>query len=328
MTGRAWGIKLGSGGSTVPFCERHAIVGVGWQDVEPSVATAQNRDEIWSHIREAYPPEKVPNVKVSNWTGQLFRFCQECSVGDYVLYYDPPNKRVRVCRVKSASMYRSFEPKDESDIWHYREVEYPIEAIPVLDLYGSLKGKLLGPRMSFWELQGSFDTIDAIACGKKPHLVAVPDLELRQCYEELRRLVTRRLERLQSHDWEYLVVDYLKAQGAHVNELEVGGSRPIIDAEARFDHGELGEELWRVQIKRYQDRKVDWPEIEKDLKSVGDDARFCFVSVSGFTSEASKEAYKQGVRLLDGEDFTLFVLGGKIRDSLKEKLALPFAPGV
>ena len=57
-------------------------------------------------------------------------------------------------------------------------------------------------------------------------------------------------EALNERDWEWVVVDWLKTQGAHVDERHVGKNQPIIDAEARFDHGELGEDLWRVQVKR------------------------------------------------------------------------------
>jgi hypothetical protein len=80
MSERAWAIKLGSGGSTVPFCERHRIVGVGWPDIDSEIVTKENRDAIWAHVRKAYSPEKVFDRTVSNWTGQLFRFGQESSI--------------------------------------------------------------------------------------------------------------------------------------------------------------------------------------------------------------------------------------------------------
>jgi hypothetical protein len=56
-------------------------------------------------------------------------------------------------------------------------------------------------------------------------------------YEQLRNLVVQRLAALTDRDWELLVVDYLKAQGAHVDERRVGGNRPVIDVEAYFDQG-------------------------------------------------------------------------------------------
>jgi hypothetical protein len=137
----------------------------------------------------------------------------------------------------------------------------------------------------------------------------------------LRTLLVRRAEALNAEHWEWLVVDFLKAQGAHVDERRVGGSRPIIDAEARFDHGELGEEIWRVQVKRLN-HEVGWDIIESDLRHVGD-ARFCFVSVFGFSPEARQRAAAAGVVLLEAGDFSRFLLSGKLRARLREQLRLP-----
>jgi hypothetical protein len=57
-----------------------------------------------------------------------------------------------ICRVLSAPQYRNFDRHakdttgDDVDIWHYRKIEFATEPIPILDLYGAIKGKLLGPR--------------------------------------------------------------------------------------------------------------------------------------------------------------------------------------
>src|ERR1019366_3525472 len=136
-------------------------------------------------------------------------------------------------------------------------------------------------------------------------------------------LVVKRAEALDEKDWEWLVADYFKAQGAHVDERRVGGTGAVIDVEARFSRGELGEEVWRVQVKRYQDRQIDWPAIEKDFEHAGEDAQFCFVSVYGFTPEARARAEAEDIRLMEAGDFTRFLLGGKIRDRLRQKLKLP-----
>ncbi|HEY3245429.1 MAG TPA: restriction endonuclease, partial [Phycisphaerae bacterium] len=259
---------------------------------------------------------------IGNATGQLFRFFQECKEQDYVLYYNPTGKRVQVCRVISGPLRRDFELDDETDIWLYRRVEYPVPAIPILDFYGTLKGKLLGPRMSFWDMGDVFATVDQLVRGEMPNVVAAPDAELQSAYQQLQTLVLRRAEALNERDWEWLVVDYLKAQGASIDERRVGKNHPIIDAEARFDHGELGEEMWRVQVKRYQGGLVDWPEIENDYRNAGD-ARFCYVSVFGFTQQAWQKADAEGIRLLEGADFLRFLLSGKVRPQLMEKLRFP-----
>jgi len=321
VSGRVWGIKLGSGGTCVSFCERHRIVGVGWREVQATVLATGTREELWAHVKARCDYCKDDRA-VSAATGQLFRFGQECKEQDYVLYYNPLAKTVRICRVESGPLFRDFELNDENDIWHYRRVEYPVNPIPILDFYGTLKGSLLGPRMSFWEIGQAFETVDQMARGESPNLVAAKDPELQAAYRQLQTLVVKRSEALNDQDWEWLVVDYLKAQGASVDERRVGGSHPIVDAEARFSHGEFGEEVWRVQVKRYQGAQVDWPEIEDSFRYVGG-SRFCFVSVFGFTDRARQMADDRGIRLLEAGDFVRFLLGGRIRQRLRDKLRLP-----
>ena len=327
MAGNAWGIKLGSAGLCVSFCERHRIVGLGWEAVDHTTLQEKNRDEIWHHIRAVYPREPNEGTTdrwVGSSTGQLYRFVRQCAEEDYVIYYDPAQKHVRICRVISPARYRDFDLQEDVDIWHYRQVEYPVDPIPILDFYGGLTGRLLGPRMSFWTF-GDYDKVHQVASGLLPHIVAAPDAEIASAYGRLRDLIVKRAETLQAEDWEWLAVDYLKAQGAHVDERLVGGSRPIIDVEASFDHGELPRAMWRVQVKRYQDRPVDWPEIEHDLRRAGDFDQFLYVSVFGFTPEAQRRADTDdwNVVLFDSQNFTRFLLSGRVRDRLREKLKLP-----
>lgn len=319
--GRAWAIKLGSGGRCVQFCEQRSIVGVGWKDVDADVLRSCTREQLAAHVAERCPYYSSAQQRGSA-VGQLWRFAHECAVGDYILYYDPPNKRVRVCRVTSEAAMRDFDLEAKDDIWHFRRVEYPIDPIPIVDFYGALKGRLLGPRSSFWELR-PFAVVEQLATGASPNMMAATDPELAAAYGRLRELVVRRAEALDEKDWEWLVADYFKAQGAHVDERRVGGTTAVIDVEAHFSRGELGEELWRAQVKRYQDRPIDWPAIERDYDNVGDDCTFCFVSVYGFTPEARSRAEEKGICLLEAGDFTRFLLSGKVRRRIREKLALP-----
>jgi predicted Mrr-cat superfamily restriction endonuclease len=297
--------------------------------VEAAKVAGATREELWSHVRATCTFYAQPR-EVGKATGQLFRFGQECKQGDYILYYYPPQKCVRICRITSGPLYRDFDIDERTDIWHYRKVEYPVAPIPVLDLYGSLKGKLLGPRMSFWDMGPVFETVNQIALGQSPHVIAAPDPDLEAAYRQLKSLiVTRAAQVLNEQDWEWLVVDYLKAQGAFVDERLVGGNRPIIDVEAVFDLGEFRSRTCRVQVKRYQGKTVDWPEIESDLNNAGETDIFCYVSVFGFSDQARQKAAELDetgeleVRLLEAEDFVRFLLGGKMRERLRQKLQLP-----
>ena len=122
------------------------------------------------------------------------------------------------------------------------------------------------------------------------------------------------------------MADYFKAQGAQVDESAIGGSRGRIDVEAIFTHGEIPASVWRVQVKRPQDREVDWASIESDYQYVGE-AQFCYVSVFGGTGEVRLMAEEKGVLLLQAEDLTSFLLSGKVRGSVARKLLLPRLEG-
>jgi hypothetical protein len=290
---RVWGIKLGTGGIYVDFCEKHNIVGIGWVGVSA--------------------------------TGQVLQFVDDCAIGDYIIYYNPPRKEVRICRVLSEAMYRDFDltgPEANIDIWHYRKVEYPFPPTAILDFHAGLKGRILDPRVSFWELMGAYQTIDQIARSRTPQIAATADSEIMQAYATLRALVVARSEALNEKDWQCLVVDYLKAQAAWVYEKEAAIDQPRINVEARFNHGEFGEELWRVYIIRSNGQKVDRLEIEQDLKVAGN-ARLCFVAVFGFTEQARQLAHDRGARLMEPADFTAFLLTGKLRESIRQKLRVP-----
>lgn len=316
MANKSWGIKLGSGGICVPFCESHSIVGLGWKMVNSNIISSSSKEALWQHVSNVC--NYSDNRAIGSATGKLFRFAQECAIGDYIFYYDPPNKHVRICRVLSEPLYRNFDLNTDIDVWHYREVEYPLKPISILDFYGVLKGKLLGPRMSFWTIFGGTDYVAQLLSGRKPG--AEQTKEYQDTMTVLKKLILKQVEVFADQDWEKVAADFLKSQGAQIDG-RIGGNRSIIDVEARFDHGIFGEDIWRIQVKCYKDRKVDWPQIEKDFHHVGD-AKFCYVAVFGFTDEARRQAEANGVLLLEAVDFVPFFMSGKLRSDLIYKLGL------
>jgi predicted Mrr-cat superfamily restriction endonuclease len=319
---RAWAIKLGTAGICVPFCEKHGIIGVGWRSVDGAVLASSDRDGLHKHIAEACRWYGGDRQKIGQAVGQLYRFARVCAVGDFVLYYDPPKKHVQVARVTSGPLFRDFETQDAIDIWHYRKVDLVCSPIPIVEFYGGIKGSLLGPKSSFWEIHDA-EAVELLSLGKDPHTERAGDPELQATYATLRNLLVRRVEALDAQDWEWLVVDYFKAQGAHVDERHVGGSRAVLDLEARFDHGELEDEVWRVQVKRHK-APVTWEQIEKDRDHAGEDEfTFCYVSVLGFTDDARRRANEERVQLREAGDFARFLLSGKLRPRLRERLKLP-----
>ncbi len=322
---RAWAIKLGSGGRCVPFCEKHGIVGVGWGNLDVAMLSGGKRDQLRDALKKSYGNDARA---LGSAVGQLWRFARECSIGDYVIYYDPPQKRVQVAKVTSELKRRDFEPTVNIDVWLYREVKLATAPIAIVDFYGALKGAVLGPRMSFWELRGQAATVEQLFLGNPVGPWVAPDPQILASYQTLRDLVLARTKLLDASDWERLAADYFREQGARVEEEHIGGSMAVIDFEARFDRGELGTELWRVQVKHLK-HPVDWAAIEKDYDNSGDCDRFAYVSVAGFTTDAMEKADEKGdIVLLEAQDFTRFLLSGRFRSALQAKLKLPFGATV
>lgn len=321
---RAWAIKLGSGGICIPFCEKKGIVGVGWEEVDLGVASSGDKDALRANLR-ATSYYKNNEAAVGRACGSLYRFCVECKIGDYILYYDPSGKKVRIAQVESEAKRRDFDLNDKTDIWIYREVSYPdavVSGIPIVSFDGTLKGSLLGPRGTFWSI--SFDRVDMIAQGKRPNFkgATIEDMETTQ--SKLWELVKVRSSILNDSDWETLAADYFRELGAHVGN--VGGSQAVQDFEAIFCKGSQLEQKWRVQVKRYQDRVATWSEIQNFIDKVDSETtNLCFVSVFGFEPEALQKAdMKDGpmIKLLTLEDFYQFIVSGKYNSALAEKMGI------
>ena len=81
-----------------------------------------------------------------------------------------------------------------------------------------------------------------------------------------------------------------------------------------------------MQVKRYQDQPVDWPEIEGYMGLAGE-ARFCFFSTFGFTVDARVKAEEHDVVLLEAAGLVRFLLGGGVSEPIRRKLRLPRLTG-
>src|SRR5260370_20938185 len=82
MAGRVWGIKLGSGGSWIPFCERHGIIGLGYEKVDPKTLSSATRAQLWSHVKTV---RTLDDRKIGKDTWQLYRSTQEANEQEYIL---------------------------------------------------------------------------------------------------------------------------------------------------------------------------------------------------------------------------------------------------
>lgn len=311
----AWGIKLGSGGSAVHFCEQRGVIGVGWKDVDLEVVEADNEQLLRDHLAEIYQ-----DGYSTMWPGALRRFVNWCQPGDFVVYYVPQRKSFVVAEITSRAYRRASDLNDQTDIWIVRDAVVRSET-SILEFFAPLKGRVLGPRMSFWQLRGEGETLRVLASGMNPLHLAAPDPEVISALETLRDLATTRLYTFNDKDFELLTAEFFRAQGATI--LGKVGADPVIDVHARFERGSLGPDDWLIQVKRYEGKAVDAHQIEELVAHAGESGNKCFVSAFGFTDDARSFADETEVYLLETSDFVPLALAGGLDPELTQKLGLP-----
>lgn len=91
------------------------------------------------------------------------------------------------------------------DIWHCRKIKYLCAPIRIVDFFAPLKGKLLGPRGTIWQLRDAHGTLKELSSGTLAHDLLASDPELREAFERLRDLIVRRTQNLDDKGWEWLV---------------------------------------------------------------------------------------------------------------------------
>ncbi len=136
----AWQVRAGRQGERDHESLAEGLTIVGWGGV-PDLSLYNTRDALKSAVHECYPQRS--NSVIGNWTGQLWRFRQEMSVGDLIVM---PLKSVRQFAIGEITGPYRYRPDATPDFQHARPVRWlrtdvaPAEFQP--DLRSSL-GSLL-----------------------------------------------------------------------------------------------------------------------------------------------------------------------------------------
>jgi restriction system protein len=120
-----WLIRAGRHGEYEQKFMQENRVYVTWDDLNESLAKLKNRAELTALITKLYPDRK-PNT-VRNWTGQVWPFVHEMSVGDLVVV---PLKAQPAIQIGEIIGDYQFEPAGPSPYFHWRAVKWIGEAVP------------------------------------------------------------------------------------------------------------------------------------------------------------------------------------------------------
>ncbi|MFF0529401.1 CBS domain-containing protein [Nocardia amikacinitolerans] len=135
---RAWVVRAGRHGQRERAALEEGLVVVGWDHLG-DLMPAWTRDDIKELVVAAYPDEEPRTV--GNWTGQLYRFRHEISVGDLVVL-PLKSAQVAIGHVDGGYEYRADAP---DGLRHVRRVRWLVRDVArerfhpdLLDSMGSL----------------------------------------------------------------------------------------------------------------------------------------------------------------------------------------------
>ena len=98
---------------------------MAWEGYKTDLSVLQTREQ----FRQLVIVEKgdVPRTSISNWSGQLYTFCREMAVGDYVLVPSKGSHTYTLARIDGEYEYN---PQDDKMLWHSRKIKILMNNIP------------------------------------------------------------------------------------------------------------------------------------------------------------------------------------------------------
>ncbi|NLD49251.1 MAG: restriction endonuclease, partial [Clostridiaceae bacterium] len=114
-----WGIHAGKTGDADSLFLKKNFVALGWSRMGDLKKIKADRESFKKAIAVNYPEDKPGSVPVS--AGQLYRFCHEMKVGDYIAYPSKKDKQIHVGKIEGEYKY---DPTHETGYPNLRAVKW------------------------------------------------------------------------------------------------------------------------------------------------------------------------------------------------------------
>lgn len=100
-------------------------VSLPWEGFRVDLKQYSRREQIKSLVQ--HEKGDVARTSISNWSGQLYSFCWEMNVGDYVLI---PHRSSRTYTFAKIIGDYEFRDSDPNGLWHSRKIRIVLSGIP------------------------------------------------------------------------------------------------------------------------------------------------------------------------------------------------------
>ncbi|CAA0123063.1 Uncharacterised protein [BD1-7 clade bacterium] len=320
-----WGIHMGEHVGSSPI--EKGYVAIGWREMGNLSRLPATRDAFKDQLLASYPNTKEGGVPVK--AGVVYRFVNDISIDDIVIY---PSKHDRMVNIGRVISDYEFCEGDEYEYPNHRSVDW-LKHIPRDEL----------PQAALNEI-GSAVTLFSVSRYKQEFLARI-DVTLengftvdaseneddetatgeisKQAAETTQDYVIRKLKsELTPFDFEHFVAHILECMGytARVTSSTADGG---VDVIAHKD--ELGFEppIIKVQCKQITTASSE-PDVSQLLGTLGEGEFALFVNLGSYTRPARVlERNRSKLRLIDGEELVGIVLENYQALSPKYRNLLP-----
>lgn len=120
-----WVCRAGQKAIYLDYFLENSRIYLVWQGFRSNLRNYESRYD----YRELVMKEKNTDnhTSVSNWSGQLFSFCHEMCVGNYVII--PHERSRKYCLAKITGIYE-YDENDERGLFHSHQIEIINDSIP------------------------------------------------------------------------------------------------------------------------------------------------------------------------------------------------------
>lgn len=288
-----WMVRAERGGRLFDAFKEHSVVAIGWADVD-RLDELKDREAIAKRVAEIWPDWHPQAVRMS--AGQLHRFCNEMSIGDRVVTYDPGR---RVYLVGTISGEYRFDQSVDPDDPNVRAVEWDGEVSRDLltatskNSLGSISTLFLVPDDAAQDLERALSTQQPSSDSSFEGDEAAELYVFKDIQEKAIETAKDRITRLDPYEMQELVAGLLRAMGY---KTRVSPSGPDRGKDIVASPDGFGFEAPRIVVEvKHRNQAMGSQDIRSFLGGRHSDDKGLYVSTGGFTKDAYYEAERANI---------------------------------
>lgn len=314
-----WVIHIGNNDRIALRAVEEGFVCIGWTSIG-DLAPYQTREALRPVMEKTHPGKK--QRAISSWTGQVFRFVNEISVGDPVVLPVKPTGEIAIGRVKGDYRFATDDTDlVENDYCNIREIEW-LKVVPRT----SFSKSALHSFGSFLTVSTSNDYLEEVlsVLATEEQEVIEPtqtaaaepapqddDEEATQSTYELANQETEdyllKAWRNTGAAFEHVVAAVFRALG-YTTEVTPPSGDHGVDVIAHPDPLGIETPFIKVQVKSGSS-SIGEPDVNQLKGAVLDDEKGILISLGKFTSSAEAAARaKSNITLIDAKRFVSLFL--------------------